>query len=140
MKIPTKSNKKPFEEAKQNQTCTPTSCSDDDNQNRLKMPKLPLHVTLRVVHTILASNISNQPTIELDKITKKGYYKKLGLTFQTASPSTKEKLFKDMCQKAKKMNLNNGDFVWRVRGSPRLVRKPRTNTKTTSSLSISSDD
>jgi len=55
------------------------------------------------------------------------------------------KIIKDMCQKAKKMNSKNDDFVWHVRGSPRtnlrLVRKSRTKTKTTSSLlSISSDD
>ena len=43
---------------------------------------------------------------------------------------------KDMHMKAKKMNIgNNGDLVWRVRGSPRtslhLVLKPKKTTKKT---------
>ena len=55
------------------------------------------------------------------------------------------KKLKEMCEKAKKMNSeNDGDFIWRVRGSPRtslrFIKTPRKVTKTdTPSLSSISD-
>ena len=58
------------------------------------------------------------------------------------------KIIKEKCKKAKEMNFaNDGDFIWRVRGSPRtslrFAKIPRRNVpdrKTTESLSSLSDD
>ena len=46
------------------------------------------------------------------------------------SPSTNVKKSKGKCEKAKEMNFaNDGDFIWRIRGSPRtslrFVKAPR---------------
>ena len=56
--------------------------------------------------------------------------KHVGLSITDDFTINERKKIKEMHQKAKNMNKGeNGDFVWRVRGSPRtslrLVRKPR---------------
>ena len=60
--------------------------------------------------------------------------KHAGLSITDDFTINERKKIKEMHQKAKNLNKeNNGDFVWRVRGSPRtslrLVRKPRIETK-----------
>ena len=89
-----------------------------------------------------------QSTNEKQRIMKNLYklkpFEHVGLSITDDFTVKERKKIKDMHIKAKNMNRgNNGDFVWRVRGSPRtslrLVRKPRMTTKKSLSLTSTSE-
>ena len=69
-----------------------------------------------------------------------------GLSIRDDFTINERKKIKEKCQEAKNLNKgNNGDFVWRVRGSPRtrlrLVQKARIETKESlTSLDWSDDE
>ena len=76
----------------------------------------------------------------------KPYENWLGLSIRDDFTINERKRIKEKCHEAKNLNKrNNGDFVWRVRGSPRtrlrLVQKARIPTKESlTSLDWSDDE
>ncbi len=108
------------------QDIKPTTHHRIGQKNEEKMPWRPIKLILKS---------TNEKERIMKNLHKLGHKLKsldhhLGLSITDDFTINERKMIKDMCQKAKKMNSeNDGDFVWRVRGSPRtslrLVRKPR---------------
>ena len=94
---------------------------------------------------VILQSVSEKERImqNLHKLKRFGHF---GLSVTDDFTINERKRIKEKCQEAKNLNKgNNGDFVWRVRGSPRtrlrLVQKARIPTKESlTSLSDLSDD
>ena len=92
--------------------------------------------------TLLSINEKERIMKSLYKLKQYGYQ---GISITDDFTINERDKIKEMCEKAKKMNSESGDFVWRVRGSPRtslrFIKIPRNiPNKNTPSLSSISDD